>query len=72
MYLRGGEYMNKVTLHNITMEDLTNRINNLREVLNEICCADSHLDSQIQEKRLAVSRKLDDLILQYMQELNLR
>ena len=70
MYLRGGGYMNKVTLHDITVEDLTNRINSLREVLNEICCADSHADSQIQEERLAISRELDDLILQYMKELN--
>ena len=59
--------MNKVTLHNITMEDLTDRINNLREVLNEICCTDS--DIQTQEERLAVSRNLDKLIVEYMKEL---
>ena len=67
MYLRGGEFMNKVTLHNITMEDLTNRINNLREVLNEICCADA--DVETKEERLAVSRSLDKLIVEYMKEL---
>ena len=67
MHLRGGVYMNKVTLQNMTMEDITDRINNLREVLNEMCCADS--DAQTQRERLAVSRSLDDLIVEYMKEI---
>jgi hypothetical protein len=66
MYLRGGRFMNKVTLHNTTMENLTNRINNLREVLNEICCADSNIE--MKEERLAVSRSLDKLIVEYMKD----
>ena len=59
--------MNKVTLHNITMEDLAHRINNLREVLNEICCAGT--DAETQKERLAVSRSIDDLIVEYMKEI---
>jgi hypothetical protein len=37
----GGEVcMNKLTLDNIKIEDLKNLINNLRDLLNEMCCTD--------------------------------
>lgn len=59
--------MNKVTLNNITIENLDIRINNLRDVLNEICC--TGLNNDVQEQRLLVSRELDELIVKYMKEL---
>ncbi|MBK5243070.1 MAG: hypothetical protein JJD95_17945 [Clostridium sp.] len=53
--------MDKLTLDNITTEDLRNRINNLRDVLNEICCTD--LGNQVEEE------KLDVLIVDYMKKI---
>jgi hypothetical protein len=59
--------MNKVTLDNFTIKDLDNRINNLRDVLNEICCTE--LNTELKKQRLLVSRELDELIVKYMKEL---
>ncbi len=59
--------MNKVTVDNITIECLNSRINELRDVLNEICCTD--IDRSVTEERLTVSRNLDDLIVEYMKKL---
>ena len=60
--------MNKVTLDNITIENLDTRINSLRDVLNEICCTE--LNDEVNEQRLLVSRELDELIVKYMKELH--
>ena len=59
--------MSNLTLDNITMEDLDKRINDLRDILNEICCTE--LDGKVQEERLITSRNLDELIVKYMKEL---
>ncbi|WP_291644623.1 hypothetical protein [Clostridium sp.] len=59
--LKGWVCMDKLTLDNITTEDLRNRINNLRDVLNEICCTD--LGNQVEEE------KLDVLIVDYMKKI---
>ena len=66
-YIGGGICMNKVTLDNITKENLDTRINSLRDVLNEICCTE--LNDEVNEQRLLISRELDELIVRYMQEL---
>lgn len=60
--------MNKLTLDNITIEELNNRINDLRDVLNEICCTDPNTEAQ--EERLNISRNLDELIVKYMKEIS--
>ncbi|MCB2298213.1 aspartyl-phosphate phosphatase Spo0E family protein [Clostridium tagluense] len=46
------------------MEDLNRRINDLRDILNEICCTDQNADGE--DERLAASRSLDKLIVEYM------
>jgi hypothetical protein len=56
--------MSNLTIDNITMEDLNNRINELRDILNEICCLDQNIE--IQKERLIISRNLDELIVRYM------
>ncbi|MGH4125029.1 MAG: hypothetical protein ACREV6_19100 [Clostridium sp.] len=56
--------MSNLTLDNITMEELNKRINDLRDILNEICCTDSNTD--VEEERLVTSRSLDKLIVKYM------
>ena len=66
-YIGRGIWMNKVTLDNITIENLDTRINSLRDVLNEICCTE--LNDEVNEQRLLISRELDDLIVRYMKEL---
>lgn len=60
--------MNKLTLDNLTIEELSKRINDLRDVLNEICCTDP--SSETQEERLNISRDLDELIVEYMKEIS--
>ena len=59
--------MNKLTIDNIKIEDLKGRINNLRDVLNEICCTDS--STEVGEEKLDISRQLDLLIIEYMNEI---
>lgn len=56
--------MISLTLDNITMEELNIRINDLRDVLNELCCIVQN--TQVQEERLLTSRNLDELIVKYM------
>ena len=58
--------MNKVTLDNIMLNDLDNRITNLRDVLNEICCTEQN--DEIQKRRLHISKELDELIVKYMKK----
>ncbi|MGV8983922.1 hypothetical protein [Clostridium sp.] len=59
--------MSKLTLDNITIEDLDERINDLRDILNEICCTEQN--AEIMEERLITSRYLDELIVKYMKRL---
>lgn len=59
--------MINLTLDNITMEDLSKRIDDLRDILNEICCSEQNTETQ--EERLITSRNLDELIVKYMKEI---
>lgn len=59
--------MNKVTLNNITIESLDDRINGLRDVLNEICSTE--ITDEVNEQRLLVSRELDELIVKFMKKI---
>jgi len=59
--------MGTLTLDNITLEDLNKRIDDLRDILNEICCADPNREAV--EERLIISRRLDELIVRYMKQL---
>lgn len=45
-------------------EKLENCINNLRDVLNEMCC--SLDEGEVNIEKLTVSRQLDTLIVKYM------
>lgn len=60
-------YSDKLSLENITPEYLKDRINNLRDVLNEICCTDS--GNVAGEEKLKISRNLDELIVEYMKKM---
>jgi hypothetical protein len=64
IYSKGEVCMDRVTIDSITEEYLKQRINNLRDVLNEICSTNSHT-----EAKLIVSRDLDELIARYMREM---
>lgn len=59
--------MSNLTLDNITIEDLKQRINDLRDILNEICCTEQNME--VIEERLITSRYLDELIVKYMNRL---
>ena len=49
---------------NIHKEEIEKRIDELREVLNEICVTAE--DTETLKKRLIVSQHLDQIIVQYM------
>jgi hypothetical protein len=59
--------MSNLTLDNITIEDLDERINDLRDILNEVCCTEQNTEKI--EERLITSRYLDELIVKYMKRL---
>lgn len=52
----------------IKLSELNKRINEIREILNEACCTVD--TSENINDRLAISQYLDELIVQYMKELN--
>lgn len=53
---------------NIKLERLNDEINELRETLNQVCCT---LDSdEAYVDRLILSQQLDELIVEYMREMN--
>jgi len=58
--------MDKLNVDNITIEYLKKRIDDLRDVLNEICCTDS--GTEVGQEKLDISRKLDGLIVEYMKK----
>jgi hypothetical protein len=64
IYSKGEVCMDKVTIDSIREEYLKQRINTLRDVLNEVCSTNSDT-----EDILIVSRDLDELIVQYMREI---
>ena len=56
--------MNKEIKEHIEEEELKKDIEELRDVLNEICATDE--DAEQLKKRLSVSRQMDKLIVKYM------
>lgn len=52
----------------LQLKKLNKSIEELREILNEICSTTQ--DSEKNKERLAVSKCLDELIVEYMKELN--
>lgn len=56
--------MNKEIKEHIGEEELRKDIEELRDVLNEICATDE--DAEQLKERLSVSRQLDKLIVKYM------
>lgn len=52
----------------IKLSELNKHINEIREILNEACCTVD--TSENVNERLAISQYLDELIVQYMKELN--
>lgn len=60
--------MNKTESKYLQLERLNEGIEELREVLNEICSTVE--ESEKDKKRLTISKSLDELIVEYMKELN--
>ena len=52
----------------INLSNLSNKINEMRDVLNEICC--TSFESEPDLKILTVSQSLDELIVEYMRKTN--
>ena len=52
----------------INLLNLTNKINETRDILNEICCTFDESEPNL--KTLTVSQCLDELIVEYMKEMN--
>ena len=61
--------MKKTEMDNIDIKKLSDRINEIRDILNQICCT---LDeNEDKEEILKVSEYLDVLIVEYMKHTNL-
>lgn len=56
----------KVEQKDIKLSKLNRQINEVREILNEICCTVDITETD----RLIISQYLDNLIVKYMKELN--
>lgn len=56
--------MRKDNLEKVRIERLVKLINELREVLNEICVSSEYIENS--KERLIVSKCLDELIVEYM------
>lgn len=63
---RGGFF--KSAEKNFKLTKLDKQINELRDDLNEICA--TFEDDEVKSKKLIISQYLDELIVQYMKELN--
>lgn len=60
--------MNIIEVNNLKLNRLKKCIDELREVLDEMCLT---LDERVNnEERLIVSQYLDELIVEYMKEVN--
>jgi hypothetical protein len=57
-------FVNRGINEEIDKEEIKKNINELRDTLNEICVTQE--DTKEVEKRLILSQKLDELIVQYM------
>lgn len=60
--------MDKTESKYLQLNRLSEGIEELREVLNEICSTLE--ESEKDKKRLTISKNLDELIVEYMKELN--
>ncbi|MFL0270226.1 aspartyl-phosphate phosphatase Spo0E family protein [Candidatus Clostridium radicumherbarum] len=60
--------MDKTESKYLQLNRLNEGIEELREVLNEICSTVE--ESEKDKKRLTISKNLDELIVEYMKELN--
>jgi two-component system, cell cycle response regulator len=52
----------------LELERINKNIEELRDILNEICCTIT--EDEKDKERLTVSEALDELIVQYMKEIN--
>lgn len=57
---------NKIEIKKLDIDDISFRIEELRGILNEICCTEEEYDYN---NRLKVSQNLDELIVEYMKKL---
>jgi hypothetical protein len=60
--------LNKEISKQLELEKINKNIQELRDILNEICC--TVVEDEKDKERLGVSEALDKLIVQYMKELN--
>lgn len=58
---------NNIEIKKLELSDISFRIEELRGILNEICCTEENNDY---DNRLEVSQCLDELIVQYMKKLH--
>ncbi len=58
--------MDKSKSRKLELEKISRNIEELRDILNEICC--TTVEDEKDEERLAVSEALDELIVRYMKE----
>ncbi|MDP4088394.1 MAG: diguanylate cyclase [Bacillota bacterium] len=63
-----GVSLSKNSENNIKLMMLDKQINELREVLNEVCFTLE--DDESKPKRLVISQRMDELIVEYMKEIN--
>ncbi|MDP4090168.1 MAG: aspartyl-phosphate phosphatase Spo0E family protein [Bacillota bacterium] len=64
--------MYKIKTNEVRMEKLKREINEMREILNEICCASHPNDGRGDSVRLMASKFLDELIVEYMKGIYLK
>jgi two-component system, cell cycle response regulator len=60
--------LSKKESRQLELDKLNKSIEELREILNEICCTVDESDND--KERLTISRYLDELIVEYMKQLN--
>lgn len=61
--------MDKRVIIDVKLERLKRQIDELREILNEICA--SSKGSEINREVLIISQSLDELIVEYMNQVNM-
>jgi two-component system, cell cycle response regulator len=60
--------LSKEKSKHLELERINKNIEELRDILNEICCTIT--EDEKYKERLTVSEALDELIVQYMKEIN--
>lgn len=59
--------MNNEAIINVKLERLKEQINELREILNEICISSN--GTELTKEILIISQSLDELIVEYMNQI---